>query len=343
MRVVFPITPTSALLCLLLAACGETTASDDASDAADGGEDVGSGADSGDANDDAQADTGEPSCEAGASTTATLDAAGGTVEFCGARLTVPADAVESASTFSIEVAESDAEAPAGYVLVGSAFSFAIDGELVKDVQVAVPFVANGRPVELLQRIDGAWVAIEACEVTEDTIGQSVALDAAFVAATADRDYPDGPSGLGDGAIDLVFNGEPLSLQLDDDDYVFHMDDPSTNRAIDLNIINSLDEGVAFSFRMQMSVGPDGSSLLSVQYGDTGETGLYNYIAPVHGPPALFEILRDGDRVSGSAAVTVYQGEGSGDLEIEFDLGSEAYRFPPDLVCPGGEGGEPLPD
>lgn len=333
-----------ALSTALVVGCGDDNTTDDPDISTDSGTDASTDAYVDTASNDvldAIDDVGVR-CEPGATAERTIGSDGGALDFCGASLVVPAGAVAADTRFWVEFSVDPGAAPPGYVFAGAPFVFSADGPLLADVQLAVPHEPTTRPIELFQRVEQAWWSIEACEVTETTIGQSSALPVEFVAATADRDFPPGPSGLGDGEIDLTFNGASSTVVLDDSDYAFHIDDLSGNRSIDVNILNSLDEGVAWSFRLQMVAGSDDSGLLSVQIGDTGETGLYNYLQPVHGPATAFEIIRDGDRVTGSGDVKVFQGEGSGELSFAFDLGTEAYRFPPELVCPGGEGGDPGP-
>lgn len=280
-------------------------------------------------------DTGEPeNCEPGATVTDSIGPAGGTITLCGASVVVEPDTLTEDLDWSITIADDFPEAPPGTVQVGAAFVFdGPDGEI--GALYNVPHSNNGRPVSLFALADGEWVGLEACVVNDATIGQYFAGDHTLVASTADRDFPDNTAGLGSGRFTITFQETDTVIELTGSDYAIHDGVPGGNRSLDVFALQEITPEEARNLRMQLFSGPDGAGLISVQYGTTGAFGLWNWLQPIDGEPTAFEITGEGDSWQGSATVDLRQGETVEPATIAFEFTTEAFRFPPELACPGG--------
>jgi hypothetical protein len=272
-----------------------------------------------------------------------IDAAGGELAHCGATLVVPAGAVARPTTFRIAAIEPPAAAPFEHELASPVFEISPEmPELADLVSLTLEHTAADSRFKLA-RFDetlGGFAWIEACQVTDTTIQQYLGALGTWTVLRDVNDYPDSTSGLGDGTIELSFLGE---------DVVYDLDDPggygiyqaSENGDRNVTIIGHREvAGGLEQIRIDFSaLAAGGGSLIQIEWISTVIGGGYSYIDGLigSGGEIMLEETVEG-RLVATLSANVQGGNPPGEepLAATFDVSVEAYAFPPELVCPGGE-------
>lgn len=345
-------------LCLIAVACGTPPATTDGASTdldSTGAASSSTGAEPTTGADDPTTSTGpgsstdlEPTTDAGSTTsaeecppqTAIFGADGGELALCGATLRVPAGAVAEDIMFGIEVVTPPADPPFEYEFASPVFHFTPTGTFfTKPVELTLPRpvttdrIALGRHDPALDRFG----IIEACEVTDTTISQSVYELGTFAALRGTYAYPDSTAGLGGGALELELLGATATFPLD---FGIYADREDGGRNVSLKALRELDGGLE-SLRVELGIDSDGAAtLVSVEWISTITSEGYTYIDGLIGSNGAVTLsVAEDDHYVGELSATAHGGNPPHDepLHATFDVTVEKYTFPPELSCPGMDG------
>jgi len=284
--------------------------------------------------------TGAVECEP---VTAQIGPDGGELSLCGATLRVPAGAVAEEVEFGIAVIEPPAEPPFEQVFAAPVFDFtAGDAAFMLPVELILPHEVTDKRIGLgrYDEVESRFWIIEACEVTDTTISQSVFQLGIYTALRGTYDYPDNSTGLGGGSIELEIFGAPASFSLDESNgFAIFSDAEDGSRTLTLKSVRDVDGGVE-SLRVDFAVDATGeeANLIAIEWLSTVTSEGYTYIADLIGMDGVITLdLADGDHYVGELGATARGGNPPHDevLQATFDVTVEKYAFPPELGCFGG--------
>jgi hypothetical protein len=269
---------------------------------------------------------------------------GGAVKHCGAKLVVPAGALEDDVSFTIAVDETPPDPPFERSFASPVFRMTPEAPgLLAPAELTLPHErAPGARFEMARydRTEAAFFGFEACEVTDTTIGQSVFALGTLAVLRDVNTYPPSTSGLGGGAIQLSFLSSIDDYDLDaQNNYGIYASAPNGERLVTLNGLRDVAGGVE-SLRVDFTVAEDGASgsLVQVQWISTVTSTGYSFIDGLIGSGGALTIseMPDG-RLVGEIAATLEGGNPPEQqpLEATFDVTVEKYAFPPELSCGGG--------
>ncbi|HEU5060157.1 MAG TPA: hypothetical protein VFU21_26680, partial [Kofleriaceae bacterium] len=265
---------------------------------------------------------------------------GGELTLCGGFLRVPPGALEEAVTFGIEPGGALPAPAPPRALAGPALRFTPDDRLLPaSVEIGLPHGGGEARFELWAAVDDELVGVEACEVTETTIGQSLALLGTFVATRDDYPYPESTDELGAGTAMTSMDDRDESWTLPADGFAMDQAYPGEEVALQL-VLERTSEDVGFQqVRLDAHVSGGEGEVLHAQWYVSGTGTIWSLGTPeapgTTGVLAIDEV--DGERLSGRASGTLYAGEQTIPFAIDFDVTPEFYTFPPERVCEIPEG------
>lgn len=281
-----------------------------------------------------------PSCDEPAS--AEIGPEGGELSHCGATLTIPPSAVSEATTFTIAIDPEPPAPPFQRELASPLFLLTPEAPaLSAPVSLRIEHEPADARFEIATVIDGSFAAIEACEVTPESQQQWVGVLGRWAVLRDLNDYPDSPDGLGDGTMVVDFLGETPTFDLDDvGGYGILQADAAGGRSVTLIGRRDVAGGIE-QLRIDLYASEDGSAdgLVQVSWISTVLSGGYSYIGDLIGTLQSFDLTQTPEgRLVGSLAVEVEGGDPPSlePMSVTFDVAAEAYAFPPELSCPGGE-------
>jgi hypothetical protein len=267
---------------------------------------------------------------------------GGSLSFCGAVLEVPAGALASETTFGIAIEPAPPPAPFERELASLPFVLSpANPDLSAPVSITLPHDDLPSRFELARVIDGSYQTIEACEVTPSTIQQWVFLLGGYAALRDVNDYPDGPTGLGEGLVDLTFLMADSTFDVDaPGNYAIFASQPDGGSLVTLRTLRDVPGGVE-SLRADIAVEAGGQSgtLIQVEWISTVSSEGYSYIDGLVGSAGSLVVTTTFEgRLVGELTATVQGGDPPHEepLAATFDVAVEKFTFPPELVCPGGK-------
>lgn len=325
------------------ASSSQTTASTDASETTDAGHSESSdGASDESSSVGASTSTdggGGFNCDSDAAT-ATIGAAGGYVELCGARLDVLAGTLASDTEFSIERLDPPPEfvVPADHEIAGPTFRFTSSGAPLGDyVRLTLPHERPGRVVLPQAVIDGELVPLEPCRVDDEVSVVDQPALGTLVSIYETIDFPATVSGLGDGEVTADFAG---------DSYVFSLDDPP-NHAVHLGS----DDGLrTLELDAWLPTEPTHHLLVQLAWDpELGDAAVYAAsLALFDGADvalwmagvdrgAVVELSEVGEHVfEGTASIPLYDANGASEiLDLVLSFRTERWRYPIELACAPG--------
>jgi hypothetical protein len=270
---------------------------------------------------------------------ATFGAAGGTLEHCdGARLEIPPGAVAEGTELSIERLEESAvpAISAPYVLAGPAFAFASDTALTGRVRVVLPH-EGGERMEMAVLFEGAWAVVEVCDVEESIVAQTFGALGTFAAAHDPTPYPDGPSGLGSGAIDFDFGAVSASIDIGTMGHAID-EDIGPGRSLTLLYRRSDAAGLE-QVDLRFGIDETGAvSPLQLAYANTATSEIWDVLEPLHPGQLMIELTSDdGTAIEGTIDATLHLGDQTRAFSATFTASSVEWRYPPERVCEIPEG------
>ena len=279
----------------------------------------------------------------GVPTTATIDAAGGEIEHCGATLVVPPDAVSRPTTLSIVVIDPPAAAPFNHELISPVYEVSPEmPELLAPVSLRIEHTPVEGYVKLarFESAIGGFGAIEACDVTETSIQQFVGQLGTWAVLHDTNDYPDSTTGLGDGTIDLQFLGQDVVYDLDDPlSHGIYQDSADGTRVVTLTGRREVAGGLE-QFHVDFVVPEVGEpALVQLDWISTVTGTGYSYIDGLIGSGGMIAVDRTPEgRFVGTLSANAVGGDQQHEeaLSAGFDVAVELYAYPPELVCPGGK-------
>lgn len=308
------------LLPLWLLACVDGTDDDTDTDATGETDDT----------DDTDGEDTDVDCVLGASTEAVIGAAGGTLSLCGGSVTVPADVLTEDTTFGIEVVTVDPpEAP--YELAGLALRFTPDdAPLPGRVGLALPHDGDTGILHLYVDTPDGLIGIEACATDATTITQELGLLGTFVAVRDPTDYPEGPTGLGEGTVTGTLGEDAVSWTLPGEGW-------------------TIDEGYGDALGLTVTVEPDGETYTRLKLvfviDEADEvividgswfdgTDLWQLGEPASGEPlaTVSDATAGADSVTATVVGTLHSGENTLALDVDVDVEAPFWRYPPERVC-----------
>ncbi|MDC0723415.1 hypothetical protein [Nannocystis bainbridge] len=273
-----------------------------------------------------------------------LGPAGGELTLCGATLRVPADAVAEEVLFGIEVIDPPADPPFEQEFASPVFRFTPDDVVfAQPVELILPRPVTDSRISLGRHVpeDDAFWIVEACDVTDTTIGQSYYQLATYAALRGTYDYPDSTSDLGEGTIELEILGVPASFPIDASSFGIYADAADGSRTVTLKSVREVDGGFE-SLRIDFAVDSTGdvANLVAVEWLSTVDAGGYTYIADLIGSDGVITLSdATGDHYAGELSAVAHGGNPPHDepLQATFDVTVEKFTFPPELSCMGGGG------
>ena len=271
---------------------------------------------------------------------AVIGAAGGELSLCGGFLrALPGELAESI-TFGIAPAAAAPEPAPPRTLAGPALHFTPDDRVLPaSVQIGLPHGGGEARFELYAVEGDDLIGVEACEVDDATIGQSLALLGVFVATRDDYPYAESTGELGSGSAMTAMDDREESWSLPDDGYA--MDQAYASDAVALQLVlERTSDDVGFQqIRLDAQVNGDEGEILHAQWYVSGTGTIWSLGTPeAPGTGGLLVIDEvDGERLRGRASGSLYAGEETIAFAIDFDITPEFYQFPPERVCEIPEG------
>jgi hypothetical protein len=284
-------------------------------------------------------------CAVGQLVQAVFDERGGSLELCGARVTMPPGTIEEQRTVGLSIVDLPPESPAWLDPGGYAFQVDVEGDLPTDgsapLYVVVPHFETTRYVYLYAHIAGTWNYLEACTREADHIGQEAWAPGVFVALVEQEDFPQSVTGLGSGTVEVGFDGAVSVFDLDAETIETHAiyDGGQDGRTVTLSATKQSSDSSLERLRIDFGIDPHGSAtLIQVTYGSTADVnGFWSYL-PFHPGTALVELTGDSnDDLTGSVSADLTRGETVMPFSASFDVAVERYRYPPEGYCNLPEG------
>lgn len=263
---------------------------------------------------------------------------GGELALCGGFLRVEAGALAETIAFGIAPAGPPPAPAPPRTIAGPALHFTPDGEILPAaVTIGLPHGGGEARFELYAVEGDALVGVEACEVDEETIGQSLALLGTFVATRDDYPYPESTSELGSGSVMTAMDDRDQSWTLPGDGYA--MDQAWASEEVALQLVLERTTGEVYErIRLDAFIGEE-SGVLGADWYDSSVGTIWSLGTPeapgTGGVLTIDEI--DGERLRGRASGTLYAGEETIPFAIDFDVTPEFYQYPPERVCEIPEG------
>lgn len=259
-----------------------------------------------------------------------LGPGGGTLVHCdGARLEVPPGALAAETELFVERLEAAPAPPLPYVLAGPAFRFGPE-----DVRLSAPARFDlphdgGARMEMAALVDDAWVLVEVCDSDDSVVTQSFASLGTLAAARDPNVYPEGPTGLGDGAVDFTFGETADRLEA-----IYAIDqDVGEARALTLVYRRTVGDALEqLDVRLHVSV--EGVvEPLQVAYANTATGEIWDVLELLD-PDALDVSLTraDGDALEGTIDATLRLGDQRRPLTATFTATVVEWRYPPERSC-----------
>ena len=271
---------------------------------------------------------------------AVIGAAGGELALCGGFLRALPGALAESITFGIAPAGAAPEPAPPRTLAGPALRFTPDDEVLPAaVQIGLPHGGGEARFELYAVDGDDLIGVEACEVDDATIGQSLALLGVFVATRDDYPYPASTDELGSGSAMTAMDEREESWSLPDDGYAMDQAWASDQVALQLVLERTADDVGFQQIRLEAQVSGDESEILYAQWYVSGTGTIWSLgtaEAPGTGGVLTIDEL-DGDRLRGRASGSLYAGEETIPFAIDFDITTGFYQYPPERVCEIPEG------
>lgn len=259
---------------------------------------------------------------------------GGTLRLCGAQLSVPADAVATATSFGIERVSLPPSAPFDMEPAGSAFRFTPSSlNLQKPVSVRVPREDGRRGGLSIDAGGPSLLLIEACGISASGLQQFVSYLGTFAAVRYLGDLPENTQGLGDGTVQTTAGGTTNTFDLDapGSSSVIYQDQPDGSRIVTIRAMQDLNNGQFEFVRFDIDVNAATNSGDIVQISLLGSSN-GSFIAGLLGSASItFGDLSDG-RIRASIDATLVSGPTSLPFAATLDVAAERYIFPPELDC-----------
>lgn len=280
-------------------------------------------------------------CETGSAELA-IGPDGGSLSFCGALLEVPAGAVSESTTFGIAIDLDPPAVPFERELVSAAYLFTpVAPVLAAPVSITLPHPDLDARFELAREDGGVYQAIEACEIGPMTIQQFVFSLGGYAALRDVNDYPDGPTGLGDGTVDLSFLMTDSSFNADDvGNYAIFAGQPDGGQVVTVRTLRDVPGGLeSLRLDIQVDAAGDSGTIIQVEWISTALSQGYSYIDGLVGSDGALTITTTPKgRLIGDLSAIVHGGDPPHDepLVASFDVAVEKFTFPSELVCPGGK-------
>jgi hypothetical protein len=284
-------------------------------------------------------------CVIGRTSQGVFDASGGSLELCGAAVTMPAGVLEDERTVTLSIVALPSGTPEWLAAGGLAFEVEVEGELPASdsapLYVIVPHAETRRYVYLYVHTGEAWNYVEACTREDDRIGQEAWSEGVFVALVETEDFPASVMGLGSGSVTVDFDGDVSAFDLDAETIETHAIYDRTNdaRSVTLSATKEGDASSLERLRIDFGIDPDGvATLIQVTYGSTADVnGFWSYL-PFFPQSAAVELTQDeGGELTGSVQTELSQGELLRPFSADFDVTVEKYRYPPEGYCNLPEG------
>jgi hypothetical protein len=284
-------------------------------------------------------------CVVGRTRQGVFDESGGSLELCGAALTMPAGVLEDARTVSLSIVALPSGAPGTLEAGGPAFQVDVEGELPASdsapLYVIVPHAETSRYVYLYVHAGETWNYVEACTREDDRIGQEAWSEGVFVALVETEDFPASVMGLGSGSVAVDFDGASSTFDLDADAIETHAiyDGMDDIRSVTLSATKEGNASSLERLRIDFAIDGDGvATLVQVTYGSTADVnGFWSYL-PFFPQSAQVELTRDqGSELTGSVQTELTQGEAVRPFSADFDVTVEKFRYPPEGYCNLPEG------
>ncbi len=318
------------LLGLLAAGCGDDLARPraeaDAGPGGDGGRAIDAGLDGG------AACAEEP-------VAAAIGPEGGELALCGGFLRVAPGLLAAPIPFGIAPAGAPPAPAPPRTVAGPALRFTPDDAVLPAaVEIGLPHGGGEARFELYAVADGELVGVEACEVDQTTIGQSLALLGTFVAIRDDYPYPASTGELGSGTAMTAMDDRQESWTLPDDGYA--MDQAYAGDQVALQLVLERTEGEVYRrIRLDAQVSGGEGVVLGADWYDSSVGTIWSLGTPeAPGTTGVLAIDQvEGDRLAGRASGSLYAGEETIPFAIDFDLTPEFYQYPPERVCDIPEG------
>lgn len=271
---------------------------------------------------------------------AAIGAEGGELALCGGFLRVEPGLLEETIAFGIAAADAPPEPAPPRTLAGPALRFTPDDVILPTaVTIGLPHGGGDARFELFAVDGDALVGVEACEVDETTIGQSLALLGVFVASRDDYPYAPSTGELGSGVVMTSMDDRDESWTVPGDGYAMDQAYASGEVALQLVLERTSDDVGFQQIRLDARVSGEEGELLAAQWYVSGTGTIWSLGTPeapgTGGAIAIEEV--DGDRLRGRASGSLYAGEEVIPFGIDFDVTPDFYQYPPERVCEVPEG------
>lgn len=283
-----------------------------------------------------------PDCETPSS--AEIGPEGGTLEHCGAKLVIPPGALADTQSFQIGIDPAPPQAPFHYELASPVFNIRPQNPgLQQPASLTIAHEAADSRFELVRYDErfGGFAPIEACEVTATSIQQFVGVLGTWAVLADTLDYPDSTTGLGDGTLDLDFQGDQVTYDLDAaNSYGIYQANEDGSKTVTLLAIREVKGGLE-RLRIDLStLALGGGALVQVDWLSTVTGTGYSYIQGLIGSAGEISVEETEGRLLGSLSANVQGGDPPGEvpLSLSFDVAVELFAFPPELSCPSGPEG-----
>lgn len=284
-------------------------------------------------------------CEIGRRAEAVFDERGGSLELCGAEVTMPPGVLDEPRMVTLSIVDLPPGAPDSLAQGGPAFAVDVEGELPTDggapLSVIVPHIATTRYVYFYVYAADTWNFSEACTQESERIGQEAWTEGVFVALIETEDFPATVTGLGSGSVEVSFDGATSTFDLDADTIETHAiyDGSEDGRTVTLSATKEASDSSLERLRIDFAIDAEGAaSLTQITYGSTADVnGFWSYL-PFFPQNASVELSRDSDgELAGTVSTELTRGEMTSPFSASFAVVVEKYRYPPEGYCNVPEG------
>ncbi|MFO0548643.1 MAG: hypothetical protein U0271_09660 [Polyangiaceae bacterium] len=272
----------------------------------------------------------------------TIGPDGGELEYCGARLVIPAGALTTSTELSIQLDQDPPAAPYNRDLASPVFDIG-PADLVlaapADLTLSFPESDLRHSMAVVDEGTQTFQEFEACGVTSTSLQQFVGRLGRYAILVDPYAYPAGPDGLGDGTVSIDFMGESAVYDLDGlFGYGIFAPAADGSESVTLNSARDVPGGIQ-ALRIDFGVDPSGvaSGLTQITWTDTATSVGYTYIVDLIGSNGELTVDTASGRLSGTFTATLTGGDPMMDQVMTgtLDVSVERFSYPLELACPGG--------
>jgi hypothetical protein len=292
---------------------------------------------------DAGSDGAVTDCTPGHTIEGTFDESGGRVELCGASVEMAAGVLEASVGVRLTVVELGAEVPFPLEQAGLAFELDVQGDIPAVAEPPLNILVPHEPTDhyvYFFRYAEEFQGIEACTVTETTIGQAVGIDGVFVALMDSEAFPESRDTLGEGTLNITWEGADESFDLaatEFDTYAIYNEDENGNRTYTIAATEPLGEDNTRIVRFTFSHEKAGdANMIEVTFGDF-MGGLWSFLPFGATASQMTATLDEEGTLTGTFSVDLMLGEEVKTLTGDFSAQAEKFRYAPELACGFPEG------